>query len=79
MNVLRIIAVVLLAVLALGFGLCGLCVSVLGGGSEAGVGLLLLLVAAGLVAGAVALWRRRRKAPLTTMAPASGRTPPDDH
>lgn len=61
MGALRVIVVGLLTVLALGFGLCGLCVSVLGGSSDVGVGLFLMLVGAGFVAGAVALWRRHRR------------------
>lgn len=79
MGALRVIAVLLLTVLALGFGLCGLCVSVLGGSSDAGVGLFLMLVGAGFVAGAVALWRRHRRLRAAGAAPAGASTPPDDH
>lgn len=79
MAALRVIAVVLLTVLALGFGLCGLCVSVLGGSSDVGVGLFLMLVGAGFVAGAVALWRRHRRLRAAAAAPAGADTPPDDH
>jgi hypothetical protein len=78
MGALRVIAVMLLTVLALGFGLCGLCVSVLGGSSDVGVGLFLMLVGAGFVAGAVALWRRHRRLRAAAATPAAD-TPPDDH
>lgn len=78
MGALRVIAVVLLTVLALGFGLCGLCVSVLGSGSDIEVGLLLILLGAGLVAGAVALWRRHRRLRAMASDAPQADTRPDD-
>jgi hypothetical protein len=59
MRALRFLAALLLVLLAVGFGLCGLCVSVLGNSNDKAIGGLLILLAIGAGIGGIALWRRR--------------------
>jgi hypothetical protein len=64
MRIFRFIAALLLTLLAVGFGLCGLCVTVLGNSEDKVVGAVLMLVALGAGIGGLALWRHRsRQAP----------------
>jgi len=70
MGVLRFLAALLLILLAVGFGLCGLCVSVLGNSNDKAVGGVLILLAVGAAIGGIALWKRR--------PPSAGPTPPDE-
>jgi hypothetical protein len=71
MRALRFLAALLLVLLAVGFGLCGLCVSVLGNSGDKAIGGLLILLAIGAGVGGIALWRRRPRTPADTTA--------DDH
>ena len=70
MGIFRFLAALLLTLLAVGFGLCGLCVTALGNSSDKAVGAVLMLVALGAGIGGVALWRRRPS--------RAGSTPPTD-
>jgi hypothetical protein len=68
MRALRFLAALLLVLLAVGFGLCGLCVSVLGNSNDKAIGGLLILLAIGAGIGGIALWRRR---PRSTVDPTA--------
>jgi hypothetical protein len=70
MGVLRFFVALLLVLLAVGFGLCGLCVSVLGNSSDKATGLFLILLGLGAGIGGVALFRRvGRRPPPNDSAP----------